>query len=66
MITHHFQLARAFTKLTPNEASDPTNLSQAKLNMELHAKRARKYPALEVGDVVKPMLQTKFRKNAKF
>ena len=62
MITYNYKMVHSSTKLTPNEASNPSNLLQAKLNMEMHAKHSRKYPPLEVGDLVKPMIHTKFRK----
>ena len=46
------------TKFTPSEARKSINQLAVKLNMEMKAKRGRKYPEINVGDNVK-----NFRKN---
>jgi hypothetical protein len=41
------------TKMTPIEAKKKTNHMDVKMNMELKAKRGRKYELIDVGDFVK-------------
>ena len=43
--------------MTPAEARKDDQRMEAKLNMELKAKRSRKYPPLQVHDKVKIMLK---------
>jgi hypothetical protein len=41
------------TGMTPNEARKPSSEADAKISMELRAKRGRKYPPIRVGDKVR-------------
>ena len=43
--------------MTPNEATKEDKQLDVKLNLELKAKRDRKYPELKIGDEVKIMLK---------
>ena len=43
--------------MTPNEATKENKHLDVKLNLELKAKRDRKYPELKIGDKVKIMLK---------
>ena len=41
------------TKLTPEEARKPENLTIVKSNLELKRQHTRKYPDIELGDTIK-------------
>ena len=41
------------TKLTPEEARKPENLTIVKSNLELKRQHKRKYPQIEIGDTIK-------------
>jgi hypothetical protein len=41
------------TKLTPEEARKPENLTIVKSNLELKRQHKRKYPEIEIGDTLK-------------
>jgi hypothetical protein len=41
------------TRMTPDEAEKPENHLNVKLNLELHRKHSRTYPAVKVGDKVR-------------
>ena len=43
----------SITKMTPDEATKPENHLNVKLNLELHRKHSRTYPAVKVGDKVR-------------
>jgi len=63
LTTYNYKDAHGSTGTTPEEAKKEDNKIEVKLNMELKAKRFRKYPDFQVGDKVEIMLKyNKFRK----
>ena len=56
MLTHNNKNEDAAKGLTPAEATKEDNQLDVKLNLEMKAKRNRKYPDLAVGDKVKIIL----------
>ena len=60
------KMASSITKLTPAEASEPENIFDVKLNLEIHRRHTRKYPTIEIGDKVNYIRRTiKLIKNIK-
>ena len=57
MLTYNNKNEHNSINMTPNEAIKPDKQFDVKLNLELKAKRDRKYPPLAVGDRVKIMLK---------
>ena len=53
MLTYNNKMVHSATKMTPYEATKPSNAIDAKTNIELQASFTRKYPELEVGSSVK-------------
>jgi hypothetical protein len=53
LLTYNRRMVHSSTKFTPNEAVKPSNKLDVKLNLELAAKRLRKYPEVKVGDKVR-------------
>ena len=53
MLTYNNKMVHASIKMTPYEATKPSNAIDAKLNIELQASFTRKYPELEIGSSVK-------------
>ena len=63
MLTYNNKNEHNSINMTPNEAIKPDKQLDVKLNLELKAKRDRKYPELKIGDEVKIMLKyNKMRK----
>ena len=52
-LTYNAGRVHATTGYTPNDAAKRENQLEAKINMEMKAKRSRRYPGLKVGDSVK-------------
>lgn len=53
LVTYNYKLKHSATKLTPAEAEKEPNQLKAKVNMELRAKRKRRYPEISVGSKVR-------------
>jgi hypothetical protein len=53
LLTYNNKNIHNTTKFTPSEARKNSNQLAVKLNMEMKAKRGRKYPKISVGDNVK-------------
>ena len=53
LLTYNRKMIHSSTKMTPNDATKPTNEVDVKANLELRAKRNRIYPPLDIGDSVK-------------
>jgi hypothetical protein len=53
LLTYNNKLIHSSTKMTPQNASKPSNEVDVKSNLELRAKRNRTYPPLAIGDSVK-------------
>ena len=53
LVTYNYKLKHSAIGMTPDEARNEKNQLRAKVNMELRAKRNRKYPDLQVGDFVR-------------
>jgi hypothetical protein len=53
MLTYNYKMIHSSIKMTPNEATKPSNSVDVKSNIELQASFTRKYPELEVGSSVK-------------
>ena len=53
LLTYNRRMVHSTTKFTPNDAVKPSNKLDVKLNLELAAKRLRKYPEVKVGDEVR-------------
>jgi hypothetical protein len=53
MLTYNNKMVHSSIKMTPSEATKPSNAIDAKANIELQASFTRKYPELEVGSSVK-------------
>ena len=47
------KMVSSATKLTPEEARKPENLTIVKSNLELKRQHKRKYPEIEIGDTIK-------------
>ena len=47
------KMISSITKLTPSEASEPTNTMDVTINLGLYRRHSRKYPIIEMGDKVK-------------
>ena len=47
------RMISSVTKLTPEEARKPENLTIVKSNLELKRQHKRKYPEIEIGDISK-------------
>ena len=63
LLTYNDKKEHTTIEMTPAQAREDDNSMEAKLKMELKAKRSRKYPPLQVGDKVKIMIKySKFRK----
>jgi len=50
---YNYKMVSRATNMTPNEARQSKNVLDAKLHMELHKVRKRKYPDVKVGDLVR-------------
>ena len=57
MLTYNNKNEHISINMTPVEARKKDNQIDVKLNLELKAKRDRKYPELKIGDKVKIMLK---------
>ena len=53
LITYNFKMVHSSTKMTPADALKDSSRVDVKANLELRAKRNRKYPTLNVNDNVK-------------
>jgi hypothetical protein len=53
MLTYNNKMIHSSIKMTPNEATKPSNSIDVKTNIELQAAFTRKYPELEIGSNVK-------------
>ena len=53
LITYNFKNKHSATKMTPKEATLPSNQLQVKTNLEMKRKHTRIYPDINVGDYVK-------------
>ena len=53
MLTYNNKMVHSSIKMTPAEATKPSNAIDAKTNIELQAIFTRKYPELEIGSSVK-------------
>ena len=53
LLTYNNKLVSSITHHTPVEAMKDGNKFDVKVNLELHAKHTRKYPNINVGDMVK-------------
>ena len=63
MLTYNNKNEHTATGLKPVEATKEVNKLDVKLNLEMKAKRNRKYPDLAIGDKVKILLKyDKFKK----
>ena len=63
MLTYNNKNEHSTTNMKPSDAIKEDNRLDVKINLELKAKRDRRYPELKVGDKVKIMLRyNKFRK----
>ena len=59
IVTYNYKLKHSATEMTPNEARQPDNSLNAKVNMELKAKHTRKYPDIKVGNMVRVYFKKK-------
>ena len=57
MLTYNNKNEHNSINMTPSEATKEDKQLDVKLNLELKAKRDRKYPELKIGDEVKIMLK---------
>ena len=65
MLTYNNKNEHSAIGITPNEATKEDNHLDVKLNLEMKAKRGRRYPEVKIGDLVKIMLKyNKFRKES--
>ena len=62
ILTYNNKLKHSSTNLTPDEARKNSNLLTVKLHIELHRKATTRYPPLEVGNLVKPAVHIKHKK----
>ena len=53
LLTYNHKMKSSITKFTPHEAKQTDNHMDVKINLELHAKKKRKYPDINVGDYVR-------------
>ena len=53
LLTYNHKMKSSITKFTPHEAKQTDNHMDVKINLELHAKKKRKYPDINVGDSVR-------------
>ena len=53
LITYNFKNKHSATKMTPKDATLPSNHLQVKTNLEMKRKHTRIYPDINVGDYVK-------------
>ena len=53
MLTYNTKMVHSSIKMTPYEATKPSNAIDVKNNIELQASFTRKYPELEIGSSVK-------------
>ena len=53
LMLYNYKMVSRATNMTPNEARQSKNVLDAKLHMELHKVRKRKYPDVKVGDLVR-------------
>jgi len=53
LMLYNYKMVSRATNMTPNEARQSRNVLDAKLHMELHKVRKRKYPEVKVGDSVR-------------
>ena len=53
MLTYNNKMVHSATKMTPAEATKPSNAIDVKAHIELQASFTRKYPELEIGSSVK-------------
>jgi hypothetical protein len=50
---YNYKMVSRATNMTPNEARNPKKLLDAKLHMEMHRVKKRKYPEVKEGDRVR-------------
>ena len=53
LLTYNHRMVHSSMKMTPYEATKPSNAIDAQSNIELRASFTRKYPELEIGSSVK-------------
>ncbi len=53
LLTYNNKMVHNVTKMTPNDATEPSNTASAKINLEMNRRSGRKYPEIEVGDQVR-------------
>ena len=53
MLTYNNKMIHSSTKMTPQNASRPSNEIDVKTNIELTASHTRKYPELKVGSIIR-------------
>ena len=53
MLTYNNKMIHSSIKMTPQNASRPTNEIDVKTNIELRALHTRKYPELKVGSIIR-------------
>jgi len=53
LVTYNFKMVHSSTNFTPDQARQPKNELNVRLNLELGRKTKRKYPNIEVGDKVR-------------
>ena len=53
LVNYNYRMVSSITKFTPNEARQPKNRLDVKLNLEMKRKHNRTYPDVKVGDKVR-------------
>ena len=53
LLVYNNKMVHSAIKMTPNEARQPTNELNVKLNLQLNRTKLRKYPTVSVGDTVR-------------
>ena len=53
LLTYNHKMKSSITGFTPHEAKQTDNHMDVKVNLELHGKKKRKYPDINVGDSVR-------------
>ena len=53
LVTYNYKMINSITKMTPDNARQPKNRLDVKLQLELHRKNKRKYPDIKEGDKVR-------------
>jgi hypothetical protein len=53
LVNYNYRMINSITKMTPDNARQPKNRLDVKLQLELHRKSKRKYPEIKEGDKVR-------------